>query len=98
MNSKQLTQADTDKAKRIWDEYQRSHDLSGRIGQTVGIDPQDGQIRFGESIRDIVAQRDADSFESPLFFQRVGSDAYVFKGGFSPFTQSEIDRLWAEEA
>ena len=71
---------DSTRAKRIWVEYQQRHDLSGRIGQTAGIDPRTGRIWFGESIRDVVSQRDAEGLDSPLLFERVGSDAYFRQG------------------
>ena len=73
-------ESDSAKAKQIWIDYQRRHDLSARIGQTAGIDPHCGRIWFGASIRDIVAQRDAEGLDSPLFFERVGSEAYLHKG------------------
>jgi len=73
-------ETDSAKAKQIWAEYQQQHDLSGRIGKTAGIDPRSGRIWFGESIRDIVSQRDAEGLDSPLFFERVGSEAYLHKG------------------
>jgi hypothetical protein len=75
------TEADSDRARHIWSEYQLHHDLSEKIGQTAGIDPVSGCIRFGESIQDVVAQRDADGSEAPLFFVRVGSTSYYRKGG-----------------
>ena len=74
------TEADSVRAKQIWTQYQRQHDIADRAGQTVGIDPQSGQIWFGESIRDIVLQRDAEDMKSPLFFERVGSETYLRKG------------------
>jgi len=74
-------EAESIKAKQIWAEYQQQHDLSDRIGQTVGIDPASGRIWFGESIQDIVSQRDAEGLDSPLFFERVGSATYFRKGG-----------------
>lgn len=74
------TESDSVKAKQIWLGYQRLHDLSGRIGQTVGIDPHSGRIWFGQSIPDIVAQRDAEGLATALFFERIGSDAYYQKG------------------
>jgi hypothetical protein len=73
-------EADSVKAKQIWAEYQQRHDLSDRVGQTVGIDPHSGRVWFGESIRDVVSQRDAEGLDSPLFFERVGSEAYFHKG------------------
>ena len=33
-------ESDSAKAKQIWLDYQRQHDLSARIGQTAGIDPR----------------------------------------------------------
>lgn len=74
------TQADSSKTKRIWREFQEKHDLSHRIGQTAGIDPTSGRVWFGESILEIIAQRDKENLNSPLFFERVGSDAYFRKG------------------
>ncbi len=68
------------KARQMWAEYQHRHDLSDRSGQTAGIDPRSGRIWFGESFRDIIAQRDAEGLTSPLFFERVGSKAYYRKG------------------
>ena len=80
-------EADSAKAKKIWREYQRQHNLSDRIGQTAGIDPRSGRIWFGESIREIVflrkiGQREKEGLDSPLFFERVGSETYYRKGGY----------------
>ena len=75
------TQADSQEAKQIWEEYQKQHNLSARIGQTVGIDPKSKRIWFGTSIQDIVLQRNSEGLDSPLFFERVGSETYFRKGG-----------------
>ena len=81
MKLSKCQEADSAKTKQIWVEYQNQYDLSDRIGQTAGIDPDSGRIWFGESIRDIVLQRDAEGLNSPLFFERVGSETYYHKGG-----------------
>ena len=73
-------EADSLEAKRIWARYRRQHDVSGRTGQTVGIDPREGRLWFGDSIGDVVSRRDADGVKTPLFFMRVGSEAYFNKG------------------
>lgn len=39
MKSAPWTELDSIKAQQIWTAYQDQNDLSGRIGQTVGIDP-----------------------------------------------------------
>jgi len=80
MSLVQWSDSDSQRAKQIWMEYLSQHDVSDRFGLTAGIDPRSGRIWFGDSIRDIVAQRDAEGLDSPLFFQRIGSDTYYRKG------------------
>ena len=75
------TEADSKRAIELWSDYQRQHDLSENAGQTAGIDPANGQIWLGQSIQDVIAQRDAAASEAPLFFVRVGSATYYRKGG-----------------
>jgi hypothetical protein len=74
------TEADSIRAGEIWRQYHERHDLSEQAGQTAGIDPVSGCIWFGESIQDVIARRDADGSEAPLFFMRVGSATYYRKG------------------
>lgn len=75
------TQTDSRKAKQIWKEYRKQHNLSDRIGLTAGIDPKSRRVWFGTSIQDIVLQRKAEGLDSPLFFERVGSETYLRKVG-----------------
>jgi hypothetical protein len=75
------TEAASNRSREIWSEYQQHHDLSEKVGQTAGIDPESGCIWFGASIQDVVTQRDADGRKSPLFFIRVGFATYYRKGG-----------------
>jgi hypothetical protein len=75
------TEADSNRAQAIWSEYQQRNDVSGNLGQTVGIDPVSGNVWFGESVQAVIAQRDADRIANPLFFIRVGSPTYYRKGG-----------------
>ena len=75
------TDEDTANAQRAWEEYRKSHNLSDRMGQTAGIDPKTGRVWFGESIPEIVAQRAAEGQNSPLRFERIGSETYYQKGG-----------------
>ena len=70
MEHSDWTQADSVKAKQIWREYQKQHNLSDRIGQTAGIDPKSRRIWFGSSIRDIVLQRNTEGLNSPIFFSK----------------------------
>ena len=75
------TESDSAKAQRIWTDYQMQHNLAEQIGHTAGIDPVSGQVWLGHSIEDVVAQRNADGIDSPLYFERVGSPTYYRKGG-----------------
>lgn len=75
------TESDTAKAQQIWLEYQSQHDLSTSIGKTAGIDPDTAQVWIGESIQDVLSLRSNDGIDSPLFFERIGSDTYYRKGG-----------------
>ncbi len=75
------TEARSRQAQDVWSEYQRRHDLSGKKGQTAGIDPASGAVWIGDSIQDVVAQRDDDGIAAPLYFARVGFATYYRKGG-----------------
>lgn len=39
MTESKWTEDDTTRAREIWAEYQKTHDVSDRIEQAVGIDP-----------------------------------------------------------
>lgn len=75
------TEADTERAKQIWKEYQNTHDVSDRIGQAVGIDPHTGRVWFGETSVEISKQLEAEGISPHLFIIRVGYDYYLRKGG-----------------
>jgi len=81
MTASTWTESDTAKAEQIWSEYQQQQDLSKCVGKTAGIDPQTGRVWIGESIHDVLSQRDAEGIDSLLFFERIGSPAYYRKGG-----------------
>ena len=80
MKYPEWTEADSSTCKQLWAEYQKQHDITERIGQTAGIDPKSGKIWFGDSIQEIVQQRQVKGLTSPLFFERVGYTAYFRKG------------------
>jgi hypothetical protein len=75
------TEADSKRAQEMWSEFQQRHDVSEKVGQTAGIDPMSGRIWLGDSVQDVIAQRDADGSDAPLFLVRVGFAAYYRKGG-----------------
>lgn len=74
------SESDTTAAEQLWSEYQKQHDLSAADGKTAGIDPYTGRIWIGESIQDVLEQRDAEGINSLLFFERIGSKTYYRKG------------------
>src|SRR5881398_534085 len=72
--------ADTERTRRIWADYQRKHEVSALMGRTAGIDPVSGRVWFGESAADIWRQRQAEGIDSPIYCVRVGFDPYLRKG------------------
>ena len=70
----------TEKALRIWQEYQREHDVSDLQGRTVAIAPDTGRVWSGADLLDIAAQREAEGSTEPTLALRVGHDHYVRKG------------------
>lgn len=74
------TEADSNRAREVWSHYQQHHDVSEKVGQTAGIEPVSGRIWFGDSIQDVIAQRDSEGSAAPLFFVRVGPATYYRKG------------------
>ena len=74
------TESDTATAKRIWEEYQQTHDVSALRGLAAGIDPRTGEVWFGKDAVDIHQQRKALGLKGQLFFERVGFDTYLRKG------------------
>lgn len=81
MSTVNWTDADTERAKQIWNEYTTHHDLSDRKGEVAGVDPASGRIWFGDSAIDIVNQMQTGGDAKPLFFFRIGYDTYLRKGG-----------------
>ena len=59
MTASSWTHADSNRAQEIWSDYEQHHDLSEKAGQTAGIDPASGRIWFGQSIHDVIVERDA---------------------------------------
>lgn len=81
MTTSTWTESDTANAAQIWSDYQKQHDLSKCLGKTAGIDPHTGRVWIGESIQDVLSQRNAAGIDSLLFFERIGSKTYYRKGG-----------------
>ena len=80
MSDGNVTDLDTERARQYWAQYQRQHDVSDRIGETVGIDPVTGRVWFGASAKDIVAQMEVEGVRMSLYFVRIGVDYYLRKG------------------
>jgi hypothetical protein len=72
---------DVEKAKRIWDEYERTHDLCGMEKLAVGIDPETGEVHFGKSMAEIGDRLKREGRFKPLFYRWVNDPAYYHFGG-----------------
>ena len=75
------TAADTQRAIDVWTEYQSAHDVTDRVGQTAGIEPDTGRIWFGSSAQDIARQMEAAGGQNRFYAVRIGTEHYVRKGG-----------------
>jgi hypothetical protein len=71
---------DVERVRRIWDEYQKQHDITPLIDQTAGIDPGSGRIWFGESGLDVRRKMRAEGIDVPIYCVRVGYEHYLRKG------------------
>jgi hypothetical protein len=80
MTSSTPLRVDVDRAKAIWDDFQKQHDITPLIDQAAGIEPISGRIWFGESGLEIRKQMLADGIDAPFYCVRVGYDYYVRKG------------------
>jgi hypothetical protein len=81
MSTGKWTDADSERAKASWSAFKQRNDLSRLAGKTAGIDPSTGRVWIGDSIDDVIAKRNDDGSDAPLYFERVGSEAYYVKGG-----------------
>jgi hypothetical protein len=80
MTVQPISKVDTQRARAIWDDYCRDHDITPLIGQTVGIEPVSGRIWFGESASEVYDKKIADGVNEPMYCVRVGYDYYLRKG------------------
>ncbi len=76
-----LSDDDTKRALRVWEDYQKAHDVSALQGKAVGIDPKTGRVWFGDDAREVSRNARADGVTSRLLGLRVGQGFYLRKGG-----------------
>ena len=75
------TRVDVEKALAFWKEYQEQHDVSDRVGQAVGIDPEGKRVWFGANASEVARAARADGVQTGVLAIRVGRDYYLRKGG-----------------
>lgn len=81
INKSKWTDEQIAAAQRIWQDYLQSHDVDDRKGQIAGIDPETGEVWFGEWFTDIIRERREQGLVNPLWFERVGYPTALRKGG-----------------
>jgi hypothetical protein len=72
---------DLNKVNEVWEEYARTHDLSGKERLAAGIDPDTREVFLGNSAKDIVARLESEGKFRPLFYRWVNDPYYTRKGG-----------------
>jgi hypothetical protein len=72
-----FTQADLERAQAVWDEYQKTHDLSAQHGQAAGVDPHTGEVFIGgRTTGELIDRLLAEGRWRPLVVWRVGFPYY----------------------
>jgi hypothetical protein len=85
MSAATKSKLDADKANRIWDEYVRTHDLTGKERMAVGIDPQTGAVYLGESASEISERLKQEGSFRPLYYRWV----------LTPYYSRKVGRRWS---
>lgn len=78
MESANNRRRDWARADQVWDEYARTHDLTGQEHMAVGIDPDTREVFIGTSAHEIVARLEREGRFRPLYFRRVNSP-YLYR-------------------
>ena len=76
----QLAADFSERAERIWTDYQRSADLASLHGMVAGVDPDGGRVWIADDVVQVVERMHADGVDTPLWFVRVGYDYLNVKG------------------
>src|ERR1700674_2722222 len=71
---------DTERAKLVWAEYQRAHDLTAQKGKVAAIEPVSGRGWVGASGIEVADRMALDGVNAPVFLIRIGYDHFVRKG------------------
>jgi len=69
-----------ERAKEIWAEYQKRHDVSSLKGQYAMIEPNSGRVWIGETPLSVADKMHADGCFEPVYGIMVGYDYFVRKG------------------
>jgi hypothetical protein len=72
---------DLNKVNEVWDEYARTHDLTGQDHKVVGIDPDSREVFVGDSLREVIERLKHEGRFRPLYYRRVGSPYLYRKSG-----------------
>jgi hypothetical protein len=78
MHPEPLSEADIERVRRIWAEYQRTHDISAYDGQTAAVDMVTGEVVFGPSAYQIWTRVREPGRTGRLFVIRMNSADYRF--------------------
>ena len=71
---------DTARAKEIWAEYQKKHDISSLRGQFAAIEPKSGRVWIAPDALDLIDLKEKDGNTEPVYMICVGYDYFVRKG------------------
>lgn len=81
MHTDVFDRADLQRVDRIWADYQSNHDVSAWHGQAVGVDPDSGEVFFGQTAGDIMDRLREEGRFRILLYWRVGYPYYSRERG-----------------
>jgi hypothetical protein len=72
---------DRAKVNEVWEEYARTHDLTGMERMAVGIDPDSHEVFLGHSLHEIVERLKNEGRFRPLYYRWVNDPYFIRKRG-----------------
>lgn len=70
----------TERGKKVWDQYQREHDLAHLRGQVAAVEPLSGRVWIGGDALEAVEAMNTDGIDAPVWFVRIGFSYLDVKG------------------
>ncbi len=68
------------RGRRVWEQYQHTHNVAHLHGQVAAVDPESGRVWTGADALDAIAHMNAEGIDQPVWLVRIGFDYLDVKG------------------